>query len=135
MEVEAGLGDACEHFVAGSYDTYLERRGLPVPLWARVNLVAHADVLELLAAANAAGRSCPAKRPSSWPEARGWMAEALLRSAAANDATPAEIQCEALVPLESLLAGSRQGQRTRRDRRRDVRGLVALVEAALPPRR
>ena len=129
---DASIGDECEHFLAGTYEAYLLAHDRPVPLWARVNAVAHADLVSLIAMAS---RPQPArsrrKQKPTWEAARAQMAEALLRSAAAQDAAPWEVQQDALVPLESLLARGARQERSWRIANGDPKRLVAIVDAAL----
>jgi len=124
----------CEHFLAGTYVAYLEGLGRPVPLWARLNAVAHADVPTLAALAVSLARR-PGNEPLGvWPKASAQMADALLRAAAFNDVTPLEVQQEVLVPLEARFArrGPRRGGGRGRAAR-DARELVATVRVFLPP--
>lgn len=132
------LATECEHFLAGTYVDYLEALGRPVPLWARLNAVAHADVATLAGLATSLVRQPEHAALGVWETASAQMADALLRAAAFNDATPREVQQMVLVPLEARLArqaprrGGRGGGIGRGGR--DARELVAIVEAFLPPR-
>jgi len=129
------LATECEHFLAGTYVAYLEALGRPVPLWVRLNAVAHADVATLAGLAMSLARQPEHEALGVWQTASAQMADALLRAAAFSDATPLEVQQEVLVPLEARLArqAPRRGGRFGRAAR-DARELVATVEAFLPPR-
>ena len=97
--VDLGLGDECEAFLTGRYLEWLRAEGLPVPPWAHLNRVAHAD--------RSALHGCAAvdwgHRARSWEEAEALVAAAVLVGVPPDRF--GVIQWAVLLPLEFELMG------------------------------
>ena len=118
---EAGdLAEECDAFLAGAYVDLLERRARPVPAWAWLNRLAHADEASLARLGDA---DLDAHRTGTggWRTAQRWLAAVIVDLAGTYPGGVRQIQSEALVPLELALAGSDL------DSDLDVRQVIALV--------
>lgn len=102
-ELGEELVAACEAFLEGRYAEHLERRGLRVPPWAWVNLLAHGTAAELDAARRVlADGEGPG---AAWRAARAFLAREVLEAAQAAGTDLADLQRRVLVPLELELMG------------------------------
>lgn len=116
----AELVSDCEAFLLGRYAEHVSDRGVPVPVWAWTNLLAHGSESDL----RAAGASLGAPRSDAWHAARARLADEVL-AATGPDRPLAELQAAALAPLELSLAGRDAVERW------DRRTWLATVRAAL----
>ncbi|HET9732821.1 MAG TPA: hypothetical protein VFP54_09125 [Acidimicrobiales bacterium] len=99
---EADLAAECEAFLRGESARLLEDHGRPVPAWAWVNVLAHADTATMLALA--VGLEGPWRSQRSREAAVvQHLAAALIDECVSGSTTLAEIQRTRLVPLELRL--------------------------------
>lgn len=110
----------CEAFLSGRYAEAVVARGLPVPVWAWTNLLAHGAEADLRAVSASLGS--PGAGP--WEAARARLAGELL-AASGPDSPLGELQRAVLAPLQLSLA-SRVGAE-----RWDRRTWIDTVRAAL----
>ena len=99
------LASDCEAFVRGEVAGRLDAAGRPVPVWAWLNLLAHATperLSELAAGDTGSWRGRRARRRAS---ALSDLAARILEHAGGDPARLAELQREVLVPFEVGLAG------------------------------
>ena len=103
----SGLADECSAVLEGRYADALAGAGMPVPVWAWVNLLAHGTEDELREAAGTLGTS------EHWVQARAFLAGEVIDAAGVPGASLRSLQREVLVPLElELAAEQRPGSRT-----------------------
>jgi hypothetical protein len=86
-----------EALLGGTYVEYLEQKGLSVPPWAWINLLAHGSEGDLRSAARARPR--PFLSVNVWRHARSYLAGEVL-GAADRTGSLAEFQAAVLVPRE-----------------------------------
>ena len=98
-----GVGDECEAFLAGAYIAYLEAHDMPVPPWAHLNRVAHAEPAALVGLLGRDGDKLDG-RVISWIGFERLAAREVLGTAdpATADGVRA-LQRQLLVPLELRL--------------------------------
>lgn len=89
--------EECGAYLSGTYAELLVRRGTPVPAWAWINRLAHADEPAVRDGIAAEGDDGP------WPAARRCLEAVALDVAAGVEAGLPELQREVLRPLELLL--------------------------------
>lgn len=97
---EAFVADEIEAFLAGRLVDHLAARSAPVPAWAALNRLAHANRAELRALADGGG--CPLLAVVPWATTERTIAGSLLARAPTAEAL-GRIQRCALVPLELRL--------------------------------
>jgi hypothetical protein len=101
---DAGLGDACEALLHGSYVEHLERRQDRVPAWAWLNRLAHGTPDELRHLASWDDRRPGNARAPVWRAAQNFLAAVVLdRATAEGSGGLAALQQRSLVPLELAL--------------------------------
>jgi hypothetical protein len=100
-----GVAEEAEAYLAGRYVDHLVADGQPVPPWAVLNRLAHADHDQLtrLVAGEEAGRPAAPRRQTAWAEAERFLAAHLLATGGATPEGLARLQRDALVPLELAL--------------------------------
>ena len=125
------LAAESEAILTGRYAGYLADRGLLVPPWAWVNVLAHAGEVELEAAASASVDRRP-EDAGEWRRALAFMAEDVLRHTRSTGVALAEVQQSTLVPLELELMGSTEGRQLRPGQ---LAGLVLAAVHRHPSRR
>jgi hypothetical protein len=93
----------CEAFLTGSLAEYWDDKGMEIPVWAYMNLLAHGtarQVGECLVGPNPRGRA-----DRSWRIARAYLAFEVL-DLTDLEFTLAELQSSVLIPLELQMAAS-----------------------------
>ena len=93
------LIDECMAFLDGGYVEHLERRHVPVPVWAWTNLLAHGTERSLRRAIVSASK----RREETWPLCQAYLAGSVL-SAAPDFGDLRGLQSSVLVPLELRLS-------------------------------
>jgi hypothetical protein len=91
----------CEAFLHGTLAEYWDDKGLPVPPWAWLNLLAHGSENQIRASIACPSR--PRRASRSWRTARAYVAYALLTLLDA-ECTLADMQRSLLIPLEFQMA-------------------------------
>ena len=91
----------CEAFLDGTLAEYWDHKGVAVPPWAWLNLLAHGSEKQIRASIARPSRSRRASR--SWRTARTYVAYALLTLIDA-ECTLADMQRSLLIPLELQMA-------------------------------
>lgn len=102
---ESGVADEVEAFLTGRFADQLSARRAPVPAWAALNRLAHADRTELQAVVEGASGgwgSCPLLSQPTWAPSERFVAGNLLARAPTPEAL-ATIQRTTLIPLELRL--------------------------------
>jgi len=102
-DLDTGLGDECEAYLAGRLAAYLEEVGRPVTPAAWLNRVVHASPRELSVLAITG--TTYTLQPSRWHQAVGYLARSLLERAQETGQPIDHLQRELLVPLELELIG------------------------------
>jgi hypothetical protein len=95
-----------ESFLAGTYENYLLANNQIVPVWARLNCLAHGDLDAITEMAKQADRFdllTLAWNPEAWMEARSTLARDLVRLVQGRAPVLAQIQRRLLIPIESVL--------------------------------
>ncbi len=112
---DSGLSDEVEAFLTGRFVDHLAARHEPVPVWAVLNRLAHADSRELRSLVEGFASDWvihPSLAPPRWLASERFIAGQLLAQAA----TPEElvrIQRRVLIPLElQLIERAKQGNLT-----------------------
>ncbi len=95
------LVEECESFLVGEYPSLLERRGLPIPEWAWMSVLAHApgDVLVRHAHGESRERS-RAHLHAIWLGAVALLAHELVMVAERTDSTVEELQHDVMLRVE-----------------------------------
>jgi hypothetical protein len=91
----------CEAFLEGTLAEYWDEKGMAVPPWAWLNLLAHGSENQIRA--SIASPSRPRRASRSWRTARAYVAYALLTLVDAEN-TLADMQRSLLIPLEFQMA-------------------------------
>jgi hypothetical protein len=102
---DSGLADEVEAFLGGRFVDHLARHGQPVPAWAVVNRLAHADHAELvrLVDGDLLDARYGAAKPHAWAVPERFIAANILVTRGATPEHLREIQRGVLVPLELRL--------------------------------
>jgi len=98
---EAAVAAGCEAFLTGTLAEYWEGQGMPVPVWAWTNLLAHGSADLIVERVTRPQRSRRVAR--RWRIARSYMANVLLE-VADGPRRLRSLQSEILVPLELEMA-------------------------------
>lgn len=93
-----GLAEECTAFLIGRYADLLSTDGMPVPVWAWLNLLAHGTQDELRRAA------CDLATCDGWAQARAFMAGEVCDAIDSGPAILDQLQRHVLVPLELEVA-------------------------------
>ncbi len=110
-QVDTGEGTVsyeCGAFLTGTLAEYWEERGIVVPVWAWLNLLAHGSrelIAESMARPNRSRRAA-----HSWRTARSYLAEEIF-DLLDDEFTLADMQSSVLVPLELTMAAQPQVSR------------------------
>jgi hypothetical protein len=88
------LVEECEAFIAGHSSDVVASSGRPVPVWARMNQLAHGTEDELRNQARAG------HDPDPWTQAMGFVAGELIELIDSGQVSLMEFQHEVLIPLE-----------------------------------
>ena len=92
----------CEAFLAGTLAEYWEDKGMDLPVWAYMNLLAHGDARQI---GECVLRPFRTRRGSrSWRVARAYLAYEVL-DLTDLEFTLADLQASVLIPLELAMAG------------------------------
>ena len=95
------VAQECEAFLNGTLAEYWEDKGVVVPVWAWINLLAHGSRAQIAHSVSRPGR---VRRPGrSWAIARTYMAYEVL-DLVDDEFTLADMQATVLVPLELEMA-------------------------------
>jgi hypothetical protein len=99
------LADEVEAFLGGRFVDHLAKHGQPVPAWAVVNRLAHADHAELarLVDGDLLDARYGAAKPHAWAVPERFIAANILVTRGATPERLREIQRVVLVPLELRL--------------------------------
>ncbi|MGH9004171.1 MAG: hypothetical protein ACRDYV_13685 [Acidimicrobiia bacterium] len=102
---DSGLADEVEAFLGGRFVDHLAKHGQPVPAWAVVNRLAHADHAELvrLVDGDLLDARYGAAKPHGWAVPERFIAANILVTRGATPERLREIQRVVLVPLELRL--------------------------------
>lgn len=100
--VTAGVADACQAYLSGSYRQLLEESGQAVPAWAWINRLAHGDRSSIEALAVAPDDGTPAALVAS-------VARMLLVVSGRRGRSLVSVQQQRLIPLEERLASASAG--------------------------
>ena len=95
------LAAECGAFLDGTLAEYWDERGVPVPIWAWMNLLSHGS--EELIGASIAGPARPRRTARSWRIARSYLAHQMLELVDAR-CTLFDLQWNVLIPLELEMA-------------------------------
>jgi len=89
----------CEAFFSGHYAQYLANENRPVPVWARLNVLAHSSEDEITALAVGEPRGT---FPCSlvWEQALAFLAQEVMSETTRRGCPLADLQRSTLVPLE-----------------------------------
>lgn len=101
----SGLADEVEAFLAGRYVDHLATRRQPVPPWAVINRLAHADrteLVNLVAGMGPDGIPVPRAVQPQWEESERFVAAHLLATSGSPEAIR-RVQRTTLIPLELAL--------------------------------
>lgn len=96
-----GIADECSAFLAGRYLDHLQATGRPIPVWAYLNRLAHADVVEIERLGTRTRRS---RDRTGWTDAVVFMAGDLIAVARSCGMELRALQEQVLQPLELHLA-------------------------------
>jgi hypothetical protein len=95
------VAEECEAFLNGTLAEYWEDKGIDVPVWTWINLLAHGSAAQIAHSVSRPGRT---RRPGrSWAIARAYLAYEVLDLIDA-EFTLADMQATVLVQLELELA-------------------------------
>lgn len=100
------LVKSAESFLAGTYEDYLLASNQTVPVWARLNCLAHGDLAAISRMAKHADPSdllTLALDAGAWTAARSTLALDLVRLVRGSAVLLAHIQRRILIPIESVL--------------------------------
>ncbi len=103
-EHDGGLAGECEAYLAGDYAEHAGATGHLIPVWARLNALAHADEATLSHLALDRVGPHASVAGSEWQRAVAYLAGATLEEAGARGMTVTDLQASLLIPLELLLA-------------------------------
>jgi hypothetical protein len=110
---DSGLADEVQAFLAGRLVNHLKACRQPVPAWAALNRLAHADRSDLtrvVTSGSAGGTALASPGDASWADAERFVAGHLLaRARTAEELT--HVQRAKLVPLELVLIEQTRFQR------------------------
>lgn len=123
---DSGIAAEVEAFLAGRFVDYLVSRRQPVPAWAVINRLAHADrteLLHLVAGMGPDGIPVPAAAQPQWEASERFVAGHLLATTGSSDDLR-RIQRATLIPLELRLI-----ERTKVERVTAEKVLEAGIEA------
>jgi hypothetical protein len=97
---------SAESFLAGTYENHLLANNRIVPVWARLNLLAHGelgDISEMAKLADPFDLLTLAGDPGAWSAARSTLAVDLVRLVQGRAALLAQVQRRILIPIELVL--------------------------------
>ena len=102
---DSGLADEVEAFLGGRFVDHLAKHGQPVPVWAVINRLAHADHAELvhLVDGDLLDARYGAPKPHAWAVHERFIAANVLVTRGTTPEGLREIQRGVLVPLELRL--------------------------------
>jgi hypothetical protein len=102
---DSGLADEVEAFLGGRFVDHLAKHGQPVPVWAVINRLAHADHAELvhLVDGDLLDARYGAPKPHAWAVHERFIAANVLVTRGRTPEGLREIQRGVLVPLELRL--------------------------------
>lgn len=106
--IGAELAASIESYLCGNYENHLRRHSKCVPVWARLNCLAHGDLDALRLMAKRGHPVDPlsvAWDTELWTSARSTLAEGIVRMVEAGSESLAEVQDRVLIPLESFFMG------------------------------
>jgi len=91
----------CEAFLGGALAEYWDDKGVEVPVWTWMNLLAHGDARQLGECVLPSGR--PRQAARSWRAARSYLAYVVL-DLTDLEFTLTDLQASVLIPLELEMA-------------------------------
>lgn len=115
---DSGLADEVQAFLTGRRAAHLTAAGRPVPVWAVLNRLAHADrseVVRLMEGTNVDWMVNPSSGQPPWAPAERFVAGHLLARARTPDDL-GRLQRATLVPLELQLVARTKAERLTADR-------------------